>query len=272
MKIDVLYQDANIAVINKPSGISMFADRTGSMSLWEVLKSHFTRKKIYQVHRIDKGTSGILLVALSQKAQAQLNRQFLHRTVEKYYLAICVGKPKSVSGQIDLPLCPGSKSRFRVAGQRDTIIQNVQQGISTWRLSSQDGRYASKRKSYPSQTLFYTVFTSGNYSLLLVKPVTGRTHQIRVHLSWIGYPLLGDTIYGKPKSSVQEAERLALHSYKIICSQNWIGKQEIEPINFKALMPDFFKSFINRKILHKQINSSNFHNKIDAMIEKGTLY
>lgn len=268
MKIDVIHRDATLAVINKPSGIAMFSDRTGSTSLWEMLKSHFTEEPIYQVHRIDKGTSGVLLVALSKHAQAQLNRQFLHRTVEKYYLAICIGKPKSVYGRIDLPLCPGSKNRFRVAGKRDTIIQDTTQNIPTWSLSSQDPQYSTTRKVYPSQTLFHTVFSNDEYSLLLLKPITGRTHQIRVHLSWIGHPLLGDTLYGKPKSKAQNAERLALHSHTLQYLQNWIAGQEAKQMNVQAPIPDFFKSFVNTKILHKPINTSNFHRKIDTILEK----
>lgn len=268
MKIEIIYQDTTIAVINKPSGIAMFSDRTGSISLWEMLKSHFTDGYIYQVHRIDKGTSGVLLVALSKQAQAQLNRQFLQRTTEKYYLAICIGKPKSVCGRIDLPLCPGSKSKFRVAGQRDTIIQDMKQHIPVWRLASQDAHYSSKPKIYPSQTLFHTIFSNDDYSLVLVKPVTGRTHQIRVHLSWIGHPLLGDTLYGKPTSNVQKAERLALHSYKINCLQNWIDGQEAKEMDFQAPIPDFFKSFVAKEILDRQINSLNLHKIIDGVIKK----
>lgn len=267
VQIDVLFQDNDFAVINKPSGFSLFADRTGARSLWDVLKTHFEDKAIYQVHRLDKDTSGVLLIAFSKRAQAQLNKQFFYRTMDKVYVAICLGQPNPPSGLIDLPLCPGRKSSFRVAGQRDTIFLEKASDMPTWRLPTSAQVLNSNRQVYPSQTLYHTVVSNGQYSLLVVKPLTGRTHQIRVHLAWIGHQLLGDTLYGKPMLQLQQAERLALHSFQLQLTENWIlGHEPVQRV-FQAPLPAFFEHSLENMVHQQGLSIQNVREKIILALE-----
>jgi 23S rRNA-/tRNA-specific pseudouridylate synthase len=259
--IDILFQDNYILVVNKPTALSMFADRVSPSSLWDMLKNHFQDRSLYQVHRIDKETSGVVILAFSKKAQAQLNRQFVGHTIKKVYLAICLGQPDPPSGFIDLPLRPGRKNSFRVAGPRETIFLDTSPAIPTWKLPSSTQSLTSNNKSYPSQTFYQTVASDGRYSLLVVQPITGRTHQIRVHLSWIGHQLLGDPLYGKPGSSTQRAERLALHSFQLQFIENWIDGQEPTQRLFQAPIPAFFEDFL------AHMNRSNGYEKLDLQKE-----
>lgn len=238
MDIQLLYQDADLAVVNKPSGLSLFADRQSPDSLWDLLKQRFAGQKIYQVHRIDKGTSGVLLVALSRRAQAALNQQFQARQIDKVYLALCVGEFQPPQGLIDLPLCPGRKSRYRIAGPREAIYLDTQDpACARWRLPPSA---LLDKKNFPSQSYYDTVLSLDGISLLAVKPITGRTHQIRVHCAWLGHPLLGEHLYGRAQDAAQQASRLALHSYQLKGRQSWNQDRELQVC---AEVPDFFLPF-----------------------------
>jgi tRNA pseudouridine32 synthase/23S rRNA pseudouridine746 synthase len=265
--VDVIFQDDHFAVINKPSGVSLFADRMSPLSFWDLLKTHFKERTIYPVHRIDKDTSGVLLLAFSKNAQAQLTRQFFHHTLAKAYLAICLGQPHPATGTIDLPLCPGRKSSFRVAGQRDTIFLDKTSDTPTWRLPSSSQAFTSHRPSYPSQTLYHTHISNGQYSLVMVKPITGRTHQIRVHLCWIGHQLLGDPLYGTPKSPQQQAERLALHSFACQCTENWVSGQAPMQRIFHAPLPPFFTDALKKMDPAYALRVRDIQQDIEATLE-----
>lgn len=204
--LELLYRDDRLAVLDKPANASLLADRGGSRGLWDSLPALLGGKP-YLVHRLDKGTSGVLLVALDQTTQSRLTRAFQGRQVRKFYLAWVVGV---VDGgrtlSIDLPLRKGRKSRYRVAGQRAAIVRRA----DGWSLpeSGGDGR--------PSITRLRRLQTSGDRSLILAMPLTGRTHQLRVHLSWIGHPIVGDHLYGRPGSPDQQAPRLQLHCHRLL--------------------------------------------------------
>ncbi|WP_338875038.1 RNA pseudouridine synthase [Spirosoma sp. SC4-14] len=264
--LDIIYEDNNFAVINKPTGLSMFNDKTCSKSFWDLLERQFNNKKIFQVHRLDKGTSGLILIAFSKNVQAQLNRQFCYRKIEKYYLVICIGQPYPPSGKIDLPLSPGRKNRFRVAGNRKEIFVDNSENYPTWKLRESGSQ--SLHNSYPSVTFYETVLSNGYYSLLVVKPITGRTHQIRVHLSWIGYQLFGDTIYGKPNSTIQRACRLALHSFRLKLIESWIEGQEFVQKVFKTDIPIFFINFFTSHDTNNMIEISFLYKKINRALSK----
>jgi tRNA pseudouridine32 synthase/23S rRNA pseudouridine746 synthase/23S rRNA pseudouridine1911/1915/1917 synthase len=192
-------------VINKPSGQSVLADRSGAICLIDQLKAELTEQP-YVVHRLDKGTSGVMLIATSQASQSRLTRAFAKRDVHKFYLAKVTGKlVVKVSAIIDLPLKKGRKSRYRVAGQR----QSIHRIDNRWQLHDSDGGHASV-------TRLRTLRSEETSSLLLLNPTTGRTHQLRVHLAWIGHPIIGDHLYGNPADHAQQADRLHLHCHKLI--------------------------------------------------------
>ncbi len=209
--MDVLYLDSDLLVINKPSGIALFADRARESSdgatLWSQLKNEFG--KLYPIHRIDKGTSGVLAIARNQSTQASITADFAARIPHKYYLAWVAGDFPKGTHAIDLPLCRGRKSRYRVAAPRERIR------LGARRFSVTADRDGVEALTYVRRIAFKRE-TDRDISLLMVKPKTGRTHQIRVHLSWIGFPVLGDHLYGKPGSHAQSAVRLLLHAHKLI--------------------------------------------------------
>ena len=210
--LEILHHDDDLLVINKPAGVSLLADRSGAPGLWEELPRMLNQKP-YLVHRIDKPTSGALAIALNPATQRRLTRAFQARQVRKFYLAWVVGQPRS-AGIIELPLKKGRKSRFRVAGPRAAIVEH------DGRWSLQAGSESLANDGHPSTTRFRVIHRADGRALLLLAPKTGRTHQLRVHLSWIGYPILGDRIYGKPDDPAQRAERLYLHAHRIVLPEN----------------------------------------------------
>ena len=200
--LDVLFEDGSLLVINKPSGVSVLDDRTGAPCLLPALKAAYARPRL--VHRLDKGTSGILLVALDRHAQRDLSRAFNARAVRKHYVAVVCGHlPSGRTLTIDLPLRQGRKSRYRVAGLREEI-RPTRDG---WTIDAEGG--------HASVTRVRAMARGEKRTIAAVQPITGRSHQIRVHLSWIGHAVVGDHLYGAPASNEQAHTRLALHCHRV---------------------------------------------------------
>ena len=200
--LDVLFDNGSLLVIDKPSGVSVLDDRTGAPCLLPELKAAYPRPRL--VHRLDKGTSGVLLVALDRPAQRDLSRAFNARAVRKHYVGVVCGHlPSGRTLTIDLPLKQGRKSRYRVAGLREEIRPTR----AGWTIDS-DGGHASK-------TRVRAIARGQQRTIVAIQPITGRSHQIRVHLSWIGHAVAGDHLYGSPKSAEQASPRLALHCHRV---------------------------------------------------------
>ena len=203
---EVVYEDTGLLVVNKASGVSVLADRMGAPCLLDELRRRYPRPRL--VHRIDKGTSGLLLVALTRASQRHLARAFASRAVRKHYLAVAAGHvPGGASLSISLPLKRGRKSRYRVAGMREEIRPSRR----GWSLPPQE----LAGDGLESTTRIRVLRVSPERSLLAVQPLTGRAHQIRVHLAWIGHAIVGDHLYGVPSSPEQAAPRLGLHAHRI---------------------------------------------------------
>ena len=200
--LDVVFDDGRLLVIDKPSGVSVLDDRTGAPCLLPALKAAYARPRL--VHRLDKGTSGVLLVALDRKTQRDLSRAFNARAIRKHYVAVVCGHlPSGRTLTIDLPLKQGRKSRYRVAGLREEI-RPTRDG---WTIDAEGG--------HASRTRVRSIARGETRTAVAVQPITGRSHQIRVHLSWIGHAVAGDHLYGSPASSEQAHERLALHAHRV---------------------------------------------------------
>lgn len=181
MDLPVLFEDEVLLVIDKPTGMVVNRVETTRVSGF--------------VHRLDKETSGCLLIAKSTSAFAKLQKQFKDRTVKKEYMALVHGTLEPGSGTIRVPLARSKTNR-----QRFTV--------------SVGGR--SAETSYRVERLYHRDHTS--YSFLTLWPKTGRTHQIRVHVRYIGHPIVADQTYGGEKRSREDREwcpRLFLHAKKI---------------------------------------------------------
>lgn len=204
LELEYLHTDKDLWVLNKPANVSLLRDRQDDANLWQQLKA--SGQKPYLVHRLDKGTSGVLLVARNQPTQSALTRAFNKRQVAKYYLAWVKGAfPIGRTHHIELPLCKGRKNRYRVAAPRERIQQ-----------SGKRFHVEPDRPGVDALTHARCLRHCQGRSLLLLKPVTGRTHQLRVHLAWLGYPIVGDALYGKPKDPEQAAGRLMLHCHRLV--------------------------------------------------------
>lgn len=183
--LDILYEDAHLLAVNKPAGLVVhpsYRNTTGTLLnavLWHVRHDQGLRPGI--VSRLDKNTSGVLLVSLQPEVHARLQRTGLR----KEYLALVAGAPRPRAGLITLPLGRASGDRRRVA-----VVET----------------------GTPAVTRYETVASAGGVSLLRCELVTGRTHQIRVHLAARGWPILGDPVYGRPHPGI---ERPALHAWRV---------------------------------------------------------
>jgi len=222
--LSVLFEDGDLIVINKPAGISVHpgAGRK-SGTLVNALLSHCKdlsgiggKERPGIVHRLDKETSGCLVVAKNDFAHIDLARQFASRTVDKIYLALVAGKPRRASGSIVAPI-----TRHRVHRKKMAIAR-------------EGGRMA--------RTDFKVVRTGREASLLECRLYSGRTHQIRVHLQHLGYPILGDTIYGGRHAG--QVSRQMLHAWKL-GFEHPRGKRRMD---FEAPLPDDFANAISELI------------------------
>jgi 23S rRNA pseudouridine1911/1915/1917 synthase len=191
--LDVIHEDADLLAVNKPAGMTVHpAAGHQSATLVNAILAHcddlsgiggVMRPGI--VHRLDRDTSGVILVAKNDAAHNALARQLKERRVEKTYVALVEGRPKPAEGIIDAPIARDPRNRKRMA-----IVDGGREAI----------------------TSYTTIEDFGESSLLEVQPKTGRTHQIRVHLAAIGHPIVGDRVYGHPSPLV---ERQFLHAARI---------------------------------------------------------
>lgn len=216
--LSILFEDADLLVLNKAAGMAVHpgAGRLGG-TLVNALLAHCTdlsgiggKVRAGIVHRLDKGTSGCLVVAKNDNAHIDLSRQFAARTVEKTYLALVAGRLRRNTGTIESAI-----SRHRVHRKKMAI-------------ASQGGRSA--------RTDFRVLRSTKRATLLECRLHTGRTHQIRVHLQHIGHPILGDDLYGSKAGPM--LARPMLHASKIAFDH----PRNKERMRFEAELPDDFRA------------------------------
>jgi len=200
MILSIVYEDSDLIVINKPSGLITHpknkTDTSKSVVSW-LLEKYPSIKNIGEdplrpgvVHRIDKYTSGLLIISKTQKSFDYLKNQFKERKIEKTYIALVHGKLKDSSGVIKSPLGKiGIKQTTKIKGKKEL---KGKEAITEYKV----------KKRF------------NNYTLLEIYPKTGRTHQIRVHLKSIYHPIVGDVLYGKKVENIK-INRLFLHAFQL---------------------------------------------------------
>lgn len=200
--LDIRYEDDDLLVINKPAGMVVHPSAgheqdtlvNAVLAYYPALPVIGSEKRPGIVHRLDKDTSGLIIVAKNERALRVMQFQFKKRTVSKSYLALVEGQVQPPAALINAPLGRDPRSRKKVG-----VIPS---GSSL----SPDAR--------PAQTYYETLVSFDDYTLLECQPRTGRTHQIRVHLAYIGFPIVGDTIYGRRKRKLG-LKRHFLHAAKL---------------------------------------------------------
>lgn len=221
--LDIIHEDFHLIVINKPSGLVVHpgAGRK-QQTLVNALLYHYPeireigpKERPGIVHRLDKETSGVIVVAKSEKAFTELQKQFKQRKVRKSYLGLVWGNMSREEGCISWAL--GRHGRY---GERMSI---------------------RTKKPRPAKTLYKVLKRFDGFTLLNINPVTGRTHQIRVHLAASGHPLIGDVRYGHKRSKIG-CPRLFLHAYKISFDHPQTG----EKVEYISPLPEDLETFLDK--------------------------
>jgi 23S rRNA pseudouridine1911/1915/1917 synthase len=190
--LPTLYEDQAVLVINKPAGLPVHpADSYSGETVTDLLGDQY-----FLVHRLDKDTTGVIVLAKSEATQEFLRQQFKNRQVQKEYLALVHGTPKNSSGVINQPIARSKKD-----GKK--------------RVVATAGR-ATRGHIRDALTNFEVLASKDNYSLLKLKPKTGRMHQIRVHLHYLGHPIVGDKLYKfKRQVTPSDITHQQLHAHKL---------------------------------------------------------
>ena len=194
LPIDILYEDDQVIVVNKPSGMVVHpgAGNNRGTLVNALLAHHPQIRDVGEndrpgvVHRLDKETSGVMIFAKTEKAYRWLVRQFKTRDVKKTYLALVDGHPPTPTGRIEAPIERDVRYRTRMA-------------------------VGLRGQGKPAISEYFEIQRFSQHAYIEVHPVTGRTHQIRVHLSYIGAPVVGDTLYGRRNPTIP-IDRFFLHA------------------------------------------------------------
>lgn len=209
MTIEILYEDNDVVVINKPAGILVHADghdKNETVCDWFVshypASNHVGETQTLQngetivrpgiVHRLDRETSGVMILAKTQEAHTHLKEQFHARLAQKTYVAITYGVPNTRRGVIDFSI-GRSRKDFRLRSAQPKAKGMLREAI----------------------THYHVIADDGTYSLMSLSPKTGRTHQIRVHLKAIHHPVVCDPLYAPNRAPALGLSSLALHAYKL---------------------------------------------------------
>lgn len=223
--LNIIYEDKELIVVNKPAGLIVHpAGEKKTGTLVNALLHHCGDEILKiggnerggLVHRLDKDTSGVMVIAKTEKTHNEIARQFKQREIQKTYIALAWGNIKENNGEIDTPI-------GRSIGDRRKMS-------------------VFSAKPRESTTHFRVLERFQDFTLLELKPKTGRTHQIRVHLASIGYPIIGDAVYGGikriPSSSLSSIKdkitRQMLHAHKLKFYHPGLGKS----VEFSAPLPE----------------------------------
>ena len=225
--VQIMYEDKDIVVVNKPKGMVVHpANGNYDGTLVNALLGMYEDKSDWSfsedkenfrpgiVHRLDKDTSGLLIVAKNDVALMKMSKEIQERKVTKKYIALVKGNVPDDEATIDLPIARSTKDRKKMAVDE---------------------------KGKNAVTYFKVLKRYDRYTLLELKIATGRTHQIRVHMSYIGHPVVGDEVYSNGKNEF-EVKGQMLHAWKL----EFIHPITGEKINLEAPVPDYFKEILEK--------------------------
>ncbi len=232
--LDIRYEDQDIVVVNKPAGMVVHPSIGHERgTLVNALLAHYPdisgiggEKRPGIVHRLDKETSGLIVVAKNDQALRTLQEQFKHRTVKKRYLALVEGYFRYKEVIIDGPIGRDPKNRRRMAV-----------------ISGDTSASARDAKTHVKIIQHYRSALKEDYSYVECRPITGRTHQIRVHLAFAKYPVVGDLVYGRRRQHL-ELSRHFLHASKLTLELPSNGVVTA----FHAPLPDELRSVLDRLV------------------------
>ncbi len=217
--LDILYEDEFVLVVNKPGYMESHPCHSNyETTLANAVMYHWAQNgeyhKYHIVNRLDRGTSGICVIAKNRFSHSRLSAQMQNGSFEKYYNALVHGKISKTDGVIELP----------IGRAEESVIK---------REVRSDGKFA--------KTIYKTIYADNKYSLVEIKLETGRTHQIRVHFAHIGNPLVGDWLYGNGDSEKELITRQALHAGKVKFQHPLTN----EKLSFFTDLPDEMKKLLN---------------------------
>lgn len=221
--VEIIYEDSDIIVVNKPKGLVVHPangnpDGTLVNAIMNICKDSLSgiggEKRPGIVHRLDKDTSGILIVAKNDKAHLQMSEQIKNREVKKIYIALVKGIINENEATINMPIARSKKDRKKMAVDKD-------------------GKVAI--------THFKVLKRYNKYTLLEIKIDTGRTHQIRVHMAEIGHPVVGDEVYSNGKNEFGVRGQM-LHAKSLDFCHPITGKK----MHLEAEIPEYFKDVLNK--------------------------
>ena len=248
--LDILYEDDDVIAVNKPAGMTVHAgagNPSGTLvnallGRGQALSQGGDALRPGIVHRLDKGTSGIILVAKNDAAHAQLAESFRQREVKKTYIALLEGIFEQENGRIELAIMRDPKRRTRMTARRSIVLGNARESRTDWR----------------------TLSRIDSTTLVEVQLHTGRTHQIRVHFSALSHPVVGDTLYGAApqlrigKITLLPLSRNFLHAAKLGFAQPRTGAW----IELHAPLPHELREFLQ----HLSAAAGESPKRIDAAL------
>lgn len=221
--LDIVYEDADVAVVNKPRGMVVHpAPGNPDGTLVNALLAHCGQSlsgvggaiRPGIVHRIDKDTSGLLIIAKNDRAHLALSAQLKDHTLSRVYEAVAIGSLKEDRGTVDAPIGRSLRDRKRMA-----VVPDGRRAVTHYQVLAR----------YPG------------YTHLRCQLETGRTHQIRVHMAYLGHPLAGDPVYG-PKNDPERLGGQCLHARELTFVHPTTG----QTVHLTCPLPDWFSDFLNR--------------------------
>lgn len=235
----IAYQDEHVLVIEKPAHVPTQPGKGHQTdTLLNALFAQFGQqlqnlgksRDFGLLHRLDKETSGLLIVGLRTAAYDALREQFMSREIKKYYWAVCDGVPKKPSGVIKLPIAEGKGSEGK-GPKKLAHISRVSPGMGGGKIAI---------------TAYRVLEQSDSATMIEARPITGRLHQIRVHLEAIGCPILGDTFYG-PRRVHAASPRVALHSHRVTFTHPVTG----QIVDVRTDWPNDLRRLLKAMRLHR---------------------